>query len=214
MCRFSTRNLTWIDSDLWAANVGDVPEYPEPHTKVYCAIDFSKAFDITSLAYGWWDGDTFCMRWRHWAIRKEKTDIRRDYQRHLDKWETYPNVEICDNAVQYERVRMALEELKGRCNLVKVGYDAMGGMKLNVQDWEDEYNMVPFPQTIVSMGPSTFLFESFIRNRNLRLQSCPVVDYALSCVQYLASRWKRMLMGIDGLTRAEAAALLIRSWRR
>lgn len=59
----------------------------------------------------------------------------------------------------------------------------MGGMKLNVQDWEDEYNMIPFPQTIVSMGPSTFLFESFIRNRNLRLQSCPVVDYALSCVQ-------------------------------
>ena len=54
---------------------------------------------------------------------------------------------------------------------------------MNVQDWEQELKMEPFPQTIVSMGPSTYLLESFIRNRNLEMQACPVTNYALSCVQ-------------------------------
>ena len=183
LCRFSTKNLTWIDSRLWEENQADVPEFPPRHTKVYAAVDFSKSFDISSLAYGWWEGEKFRLRWRHWVIRREKDEIQRDYQRHLEHWETLDHVEVCENSVQYDRIRMALQELKRSCELQMVGYDALGGMQLSVQDWEQELRMEPFPQTIVSMGPSTYMLEDFIRNRKLEMMPCPIANYALSCVQ-------------------------------
>lgn len=182
-CRFTTRSLTWIAQDLWDENVGEPAEYPGPGTKTYCAVDFSKSFDLTSMAWGWWEDEKFNVRWHHWAIRKEAADRKRDYQRHLEVWDTYDNVTVCDHSVQYSGVRNKLRHLKAHSELVKVGYDALGGMKLSVQEWEEELKMVPFPQSIVTMGPSTYLMESLIRDRRLNMQACPVVSYALSCVQ-------------------------------
>ena len=183
MCRFSTRDMHWISGDLWEENCGEVPEWPPAEAKVWCALDFSKSFDLSSLAFGWYDGDTFLVRWRHWAIRKEKSDIRRDYQRHLEQWETLDHVEVSDNSVHYDRIQSFLLDLKSRCKLQPIGYDALGGMNLDVQDWHAELPMEPFPQTVVAMGPSTHLFEEMIRNRRIRMMACPITLYALSCVK-------------------------------
>ena len=182
-CRFTTRSMTWVAQDLWDENVGEPAEYPGRDTKVFCSVDFSKSFDLSSMCWGWWEDEKFNLRWHHWAIRKEAADRKRDYQRHLEVWDTYDNVTVCNHSVQYSSIRNKLRDLKAHSELVKVGYDALGGMKLSVQDWEDELRMTPFPQSIVSMGPSTYLFESLIRDRRLNMQACPVVSYALSCVQ-------------------------------
>ena len=43
--------------------------------------------------------------------------------------------------------------------------------------------MWSMPQTIMVMGPSTYLAESFLRHRNLVISPDPVVEYALANVQ-------------------------------
>jgi phage terminase large subunit-like protein len=190
-CRFSTKGIKWVGGDVWQENTGHPPEYPAAGVAVYAAIDFSKSFDITSLCWGWWHESRFCMRWHHWVIRQEPGSRKRDYQRHLNAWEKYPHVTVCDNSVQYELVREKLWELKQRTNLKRIGYDAMGGMKVNMEGWgdlEDGYNaetdlpMSRYPQTMVALGPATYLFEGFAKDRKFCLQDCSVAQYALANV--------------------------------
>ena len=65
-------------------------------------------------------------------------------------------------------------------------------MKLNVDDWgsiEDRYNprtdlpMAAIPQTVVSLGPATYMLESMIRDRTIRVPDDPVTEYALANVK-------------------------------
>lgn len=190
-CRFSTRGMKWISGDLWAENTGDPPEWPEPGVPVYAGLDLSLSFDISSLAYGWWDGKKFCVRWQHWVIERAPGEGKRDYQRHLNAWREYPHVTVCDHEIQYPMIRDFLWELKKRTNLKRIGFDDMGGMKVNMEGWGDldeGYNaetdlpMSKFPQTMVRLGPSTHVFEYLARSKALNLQPDNVAEYALANV--------------------------------
>jgi len=78
-------------------------------------------------------------------------------------------------------------------DVVRCGYDALGGMKTEVQAWGDiENNYSPLrgdmpmwslPQTIVSLGPATYLLESYIRNETIVMNEDLIVEYALPNVQ-------------------------------
>ena len=188
-CRYTTRNMAWLAGDMWEANKGDPPMYPEKDTRTFCSVDFSKSFDLSSMCWAWWKGQKLQMRWHHWIIRREVGEEGRDYQRHLEVWSTYENVTVCDHHVKYELIRQKLHELKDATDLRQIGYDALGGMQLSVKDWGEmgnQYNaetdlpMKAFPQTIMAFGPSTYQFEGMIRDRKLEMQRCPIVDYALA----------------------------------
>jgi phage terminase large subunit-like protein len=190
-CRFSTLGLKFIGGPLWEENQGDPPEYPDPHVPVYAALDLSLSFDVSSLTYGWWEGKKFCMRWNHWVIEQAPGEGKRDYQRHLNAWREYPHVTVCDHEVQYPQIHERLWELKQRTNLKRVGFDAMGGMKVNMEGWgdlEDGYNaetdlpMWKYPQTMVMLGPPTHGLEYAAKSRILCLQPCKVAEYALANV--------------------------------
>jgi len=192
MCRYSLQGLQWIQLKEWRTANGPV-ERPPLGTPIYAAVDFSKSFDLTSLAYGFWLEGKFHVKWHHWAIKDPHIEgVKRHYQRFVENWDRYENVTICNHQVQYDAVKEKLEELKTWGNLKRVGYDALGGMKTSVQTWGDideNYNpetdlpMWSMPQTIMVMGPSTYLAESFLRHRNLVISPDPVVEYALANVQ-------------------------------
>ena len=192
MCRYSLQGLQWIQLSEWRTANGKV-DRPPPGTPIYCSIDFSKAFDITSLCYGWWIDGKFHVKWHHWAIRDPHVEgVKRHYQRFVENWARHDNVTICTHQVQYDLVKQKLEELRTWGEIKRIGYDALGGMKTEVQAWgdiDDRYNpetdlpMWSMPQTIMVMGPSTYLAESYIRHRNLVLDEDLVVEYALANVQ-------------------------------
>jgi phage terminase large subunit-like protein len=192
MCRYSLQGLQWIQLSEWRTANGKV-DRPPPGTPIYCAIDFSKAFDITSLCYGWWIDGKFHVKWHHWAIRDPHVEgVKRHYQRFVENWARHENVTICTHQVQYDLVKQKLDELRTWGEIKRIGYDALGGMKTEVQAWgdiDDRYNpetdlpMWSMPQTIMVMGPSTYLAESYIRHRNLVLDEDLVVEYALANVQ-------------------------------
>lgn len=191
-CRYSLQGLQWIQLSEWRTANGKV-DRPPPGTPIYCSIDFSKAFDITSLCYGWWIDGKFHVKWHHWAIRDPHVEgVKRHYQRFVENWARHDNVTICTHQVQYDLVKQKLEELRTWGEIKRIGYDALGGMKTEVQAWgdiDDRYNpetdlpMWSMPQTIMVMGPSTYLAESYIRHRNLVLDEDLVVEYALANVQ-------------------------------
>ena len=88
-------------------------------------------------------------------------------------------------------IRDFLWELKKRTNLKRIGFDDMGGMKVNMEGWGDldeGYNaetdlpMSKFPQTMVRIGPSTHTFEYLARSKALNLQPDNVAEYALANV--------------------------------
>ena len=193
-CQFSTTDVVWVGGDLWDRAVdrtaSDMPA--DHHTAVYCACDFSKSFDVTSLCFGYWQESKLHLRWHHWVIRQPNENVKRDYQRHLADWEALPNVSVCDHRVQYEQIRAYLRTLKKRTVLKRVGYDALGGMKLNLDDWgslENRYNpasdlpMDPVPQTVAALGPATYLLESMLRDGTIVVQDDPVVTYSLANVK-------------------------------
>jgi phage terminase large subunit-like protein len=191
-CRYSLQGLQWIQLSEWRTANAKV-DRPPPGTPIYCAIDFSKAFDITSLCYGWWIDGKFHVKWHHWAIRDPHVEgVKRHYQRFVENWARHENVTICTHQVQYDLVKQKLDELRTWGEIKRIGYDALGGMKTEVQAWgdiDDRYNpetdlpMWSMPQTIMVMGPSTYLAESYIRHRNLVLDEDLVVEYALANVQ-------------------------------
>ena len=193
-CRYSTKGMRWISGEMWEANHDEsVPMTPtNPETPVYAAVDLSKSFDVSSLSWAWWEGDRICMRWHHWVIQRNEGDHMLDYVRRLDTWRHLENVTICDHSVQYESVKQRLWDLKRTTNLIRIGFDRVGGMKTEVQKWGDRdvrYNaetdlpMTAVPQGMVVMGPATHLLECLVRDRALRLAPDPVVEYALAGVQ-------------------------------
>lgn len=191
-CRYSLQGLQWIQLSEWRTANAKV-DRPPPGTPIYCSIDFSKAFDITSLCYGWWIDGKFHVKWHHWAIRDPHVEgVKRHYQRFVENWARHDNVTICTHQVQYDLVKQKLDELRTWGEVKRIGYDALGGMKTEVQAWgdiDDRYNpetdlpMWSMPQTIMVMGPSTYLAESYIRHKNLVLDEDLVVEYALANVQ-------------------------------
>ena len=191
-CIYSIAGLQWLGLDEWRyVSRSSVPEPPDG-AKVYAACDFSKSFDLSSLASGFWHTDgKFYVQWHHWAIRDPHVQgVKRHYQRFVDNWARHDNVTICQHQVQYSLVKEEIEKLP---NLVRCGYDALGGMKTEVQAWGDiEENYSPMrgdlpmwslPQTIVSLGPATYLLESMIRNDEIRFAEDAIVEYALPNVQ-------------------------------
>ncbi len=191
-CVYSIAGLQWLGLDEWRyVSRSSGPEPPDG-VKVYAAVDFSKSFDLTSLCWGWWDNDgKFQVRWHHWAIRDDHVKgPKRHYQKFVDNWAKHPNVTICQHQVQYDSVKQEIQKLP---ELVRCGYDALGGMKTQVQQWGDvEENYSPLrgdlpmwslPQTIVSLGPATYTLESMIRNDEIRFAEDPIVEYALPNVQ-------------------------------
>ena len=192
MCAYTTEGLTWLQVSDWRTAYSD-PVSPPPGTPIYASVDFSKAWDITSLCWGYWIQGKFHVRWHHWIVRDAHIhSVKRHYQNFVENWSEKENVTLCSTKIQYELVRQKIEELKALGDLRRVGYDALGGMKSEVQAWgdlEDSYNpaidlpMWSLPQTIVSMGPATYQLESFLRNENLALEDDTIVEYALAGVQ-------------------------------
>ena len=192
-CMYSLVGLPWLGLDEWRYVSRSTTQEVPSDTKIYAAVDFSKAFDLTSLAYGWYDHEgLFQVRWHHWAIRDPHVKSHaRHYQKFVDNWARHENVTICTHQVQYDLVRQRLKALGP--GLVRCGYDALGGMKSEVQTWgdiEDNYSpirgdlpMWSLPQTIVSLGPATYELESKIRNDSIRFAEDLVVEYALPNVQ-------------------------------
>jgi phage terminase large subunit-like protein len=191
LCRFTTSDAPWLVGDLWDG-ARQTAAGPGPDDAVVVGFDFSRTFDLTSACMAWWDGETLRTQWRHWAIRKPKGQQKRDYQRYLDGWARRDNVVVCDHSVQYDDIYDWLWELKGSCNLVRVGYDALSGMHTTLADWgdlEEKYNpqtmlpMAKVPQTVTTFGPATYLVEGFLRSGTMTHPGDPVVDYAVSNVQ-------------------------------
>lgn len=192
-CMYSLVGLPWLELDEWRHVSRSTTQEVPSDTKIYSAVDFSKSFDLTSMAYGWYDHEgMFQVRWHHWAIKDPHVRThQRHYQKFVDNWARHPNVTICTHQVQYDLVRQRLKALGP--GLVRCGYDALGGMKSEVQGWgdiEDNYSpirgdlpMWSLPQTIVSLGPATYELESKIRNDEIRFANDLVVEYALPNVQ-------------------------------
>lgn len=191
-CRYTTKGMHWVSGDLWSANeAGDVDYPPEPNTPIWAAVDLSKSFDVSSLAYGWWHAGKLVVRWHHWIIERGDRSGFMDYMRNIDAWSKLPNVTVCEHAVQYESIKSRLWDIKRAGDLRCVGYDRIGGQKTEVQTWgergkgynrETDLPMEPTPQTIVTLGPGTFLIESMLRSGQLAMQQCPVVGYCLANV--------------------------------
>ncbi len=194
-CMYSLTGLPWLGLDEWRhVSRSSGPAVPiDGEAKVYAAVDFSKSFDLTSMAYGWWDSEArFQVRWHHWPIRDPHVQSgKRHYQKFVDNWARHENVTICEHRVQYDLVKQQIQALGS--GLARCGFDALGGMKTEVQSWGDlEENYSPMrgdlpmwslPQTIVSLGPATYLLESMIRNDEIRFAEDLVVEYALPNVQ-------------------------------
>jgi phage terminase large subunit-like protein len=196
-CRYTTKGMRWVPGDTWDANVDEnTPEYPtDPDTPIYAAVDLSKSFDISSLAWAWHENGRVCVRWHHWIIERNAGDHMLDYQRRIDTWRELPNVTVCDHQIQYESIKARLWDLKRRGNLIRVGFDRIGGMKTEVQRWGDRderYNaetdlpMTAVPQGMATMGPACHLAEAWLRDRRFRLQLDPVVEYALAGVNLVS----------------------------
>ena len=191
-CRMSLEGLQWIQVSDWRTANEEI-ERPPPETPIYCGLDFSKTFDLTSMCYGWWANGKVNMKWHHWVVKDQHVkSVKRDYQRFVDNWDHHENVTICPHTIQYESVKEKLEELKAWGNLKRVGFDAFGGMATEIQTWgniDDSYNpendlpMWALPQTIMSMGPSTYLLESLLRHRSIAFEKDDIVEYALANVQ-------------------------------
>lgn len=191
-CRYSTKGMHWVSGDLWERNEGGTNDYPrDPDTPIWCAVDLSKSFDVSSAAWGWWENGKLVVRWHHWIIDRGDKSGFMDYQRNIDAWSKLPNVTVCEHSVQYESVKARLWDIKRAGDLRCVGFDRIGGQKTEIQSWgergkgynrETDLPMEPTPQTIVTLGPATFLIESMLRSDQLQMQACPVVQYCLANV--------------------------------
>ena len=191
LCRYSLVGLDWIGLETWQELESDW-EVSERSGKVYCGLDLSKSFDLSTLSAVWWNGDEAWLAQWHYVPRPEPNAKHKTYESLLPAWELLPNVEICDGGIEYEKIEAKIQELRNCFDVVDVGLDALGGIRPTLQKWQDvaKIPLLEIPQTIQHIGPATMMFEHLVKRKKLNVKPDPVWNHCLSNL--------RLITGING----------------
>jgi phage terminase large subunit-like protein len=191
LCRYSLLGLDWIGLDTWKELESEW-DICDRVGKVYCGLDLSKSFDLSTLSAVWWNGDEAWLAQWHFIPRPEPGAKHKTYESLLPAWELLPNVDVCAGGVEYERIEAKIQELRGLFEVVDVGLDALGGIRPILQRWQDvaKIPLLEIPQTIQHIGPATMMFEHLVKRKKLNVRHDPIMNHCLSNV--------RIITGING----------------
>ena len=185
-CRATENGSGLIDMSLWEEQID--PDFDESTLlgrPCYCGLDLSKSGDMTALMLLFpLDNGKVYVKGRYWFPSDNIQQRELDYRIPVRLWHKEGWLDLSSGAnIDYELIRIALNEYQKLYNIKTVAYDNWGATLLANQLLQDGLPMVMYRQAIATLGPGTQLFINHWLGKRFTLSKDPIFRSALAIVE-------------------------------
>lgn len=192
-CRYHASRLdentgNWLDMTYWEEMTNKDPAFWESlKGKVaYCGLDLSKSGDMTALIIGIpLEDDRIAIRGKYWFPKEGLAQRELDYRMPCRTWAMEGKLELsAGREIDYELIRLALNDLKNEYDIRIIGYDAWSSKYLAECLVNDGLPLQTYRMSISTFGPGCNLFQNLWMGRKFVFGDDPVLRRA--CAEAVA----------------------------
>lgn len=185
-CRATENGSGLLDMSLYEEMVDrDFNEDTLLGRPCYCGLDLSKSGDMTSLILMFpLDNGKCYVKSRSWWPSENLQQRELDYRVPVRVWHKEGWLDLSQGReIDYEQIRVALNEYRKMYDIKCVAYDAWGSQMLAQTLIADGLPLQVYRQAISILGPGTALFVNHWLGRKFVLSGCPIFRSACSIVE-------------------------------
>ena len=185
-CRATEDGNGMLDMSLYDDMVD--PEFDEDTLlgrACYCGLDLSKSGDMTALVLIFpLDNGKCYIKCRSWWPSENLQQRELDFRVPVRVWHKEGWLDLSQGReIDYEQIRVALNEYRKLYDIKCVAYDAWGSQMLAQTLIADGLPLQVYRQAISTLGPGTALFVNHWLGRKFILSACPIFRSACSIVE-------------------------------
>ena len=173
----------WLDMDYWSPQRDDSIDWESLRGRpAWAGLDLSKSGDMTAfvLAIPLDDGRV-AIKGRYWWPRDGLAQRELDYRMPVRSWEKEGKLETTPGRdIDYERIRVALNEAAKDYDLRIIAYDAWGSKYLAECLLQDGLPLQTYRMSISTFGPGCALFQNLWLGKKLVFPDDPILRRACS----------------------------------
>lgn len=179
-CRFDEFGGGWLDMDHWEK----MSQPYDPDTLLgkpcYAGLDLSKTHDMTALVLLFPQEDGKCIvKGQYWFPSEGLAQRELDMRIPVRTWAKEGKLNLCPGRqIDYEMIRVALNDAKKNYDLKVVAYDAWGSSYLAEALMNDGIPLQTYKMSISTFAPGCNLFQHFWLGEQLQFGQDPVMKRA------------------------------------
>jgi phage terminase large subunit-like protein len=179
-CRFDEYSGGWLDMEKW-------DQMSEPYDPeilngriCYAGLDLSKTQDMTALVFVFPNDDGTCyVKGEYWFPSDGLAQRELDYRLPVRTWYKEGKLNLCPGRqIDYEMIRVALNEARKKYDLKVVAYDAWGSSYLAEALMNDGIPLQTYKMSISTFAPGCQLFQHYWLGNKLRFGNDPIMKRA------------------------------------
>lgn len=171
----------WLDMSHWEDMVDKTVDFEKLKGRpAWGGLDLSKSGDMTAFVLVIpLDDGRVAVKGRYWFPKEGIAQRELDYRMPVRTWAIEGKLELsAGREIDYEQIRIALNEAKRDYDLRIVGYDAWGSKYLSECLMNDGIPLQTYRMSIGTFGPGCALFNNYWLGRKLVFPEDPVMRRA------------------------------------
>ena len=185
--RFDENSGGWLDMGIWESfNDKSFDWNTTQKRTAYAGLDLSKSGDMTALVIAIpLDDGRVAIKGRYWFPKEGLAQRELDYRMPVRTWAMEGKLELsAGREIDYEQIRIALQEAKQQYDLKVVAYDAWGSKYLAETLVNDGVPLQTYRMAISTFGPGCALFNNLWLGKKLVIGDDPI--FRRACAEAVA----------------------------
>lgn len=185
--RFDENSGGWLDMSMWESLHDKNFDWDSTHKRTaYAGLDLSKSGDMTALVIAIpLDDGRVAIKGRYWFPKEGLAQRELDYRMPVRTWAMEGKLELsAGREIDYEQIRIALQEAKQQYDLRIVAYDAWGSKYLAETLINDGVPLQTYRMAISTFGPGCSLFNNLWLGKKLVVGDDPI--FRRACAEAVA----------------------------
>jgi len=187
--RFDENTGGWLDMAYWETMNDKTIDWDSLKGRIaYAGLDLSKSGDMTAfvLAIPLDDGRV-ALKGRYWFPKEGLAQRELDYRMPVRTWATEGKLELsAGREIDYEQIRVAINEARRHYDLRIVAYDAWGSKYLAETLMNDGVPLQTYRMSISTFGPGCALWQNMWMGKKLVFGDDPIMRRA--CAEAVAKQ--------------------------
>ena len=179
LCQWTESVTRWLSVDRWDSCRGDYGPDDLLGCPCYAGLDLASTTDLAalSLVFPGEDGVSRLLTY-FWAPQEAERRRERENRVRIAEWARAGHIELTPgDVIDYERIRVKLNELGERYQIKEVAIDRWNATHLVTLLQGDGFNVIAFGQGYTSMTAPTKELESLVLSSRLQHDGNPVLRW-------------------------------------